>query len=84
MASSLFPQNPLSQINPQMLNGIKNMFGMMKAAQNPQQALMQMAGSNQKVKEVLDMVGNNDPKTVFYDKCKQMGVNPNDILNMLK
>ena len=30
------------------------------------------------------LLGNQDPKQLFYTKCKEMGVNPDDILNLIK
>lgn len=30
------------------------------------------------------LLGNQDPKQLFYAKCKEMGVNPDDILNLIK
>lgn len=38
----------------------------------------------EKIKMVYKMVGNRNPKDVFYSLCKQKGVDPNQILEMLK
>lgn len=43
-----------------------------EAKNSPQMALIQL------------MVGGRDPKAVFYEQCKKKGVDPEQILNMLK
>ena len=45
-------------------------------------ALAQM--QDPRLKEVMDMVRGKNPEEVFYSKCKEMGVNPNEILGMLR
>lgn len=63
---------------------IKNMLSMLNAAQNPQAALNMLAQKNPQMAQVMNLVGGRDPKDVFYELCKQKGVNPDDILNQLK
>ena len=55
-------------------------------AQNPIAALNQMAMQNPNVKQAMDFVNQNggDAKKAFYALAEQNGVNPNDILSMLK
>lgn len=53
---------------------------------NPQAMLGQMLQNNPKMKEVqklLDEAG-GDPEKAFRAKAKEMGVNPDDIINVLK
>lgn len=71
------------QGNP-VLNQIKGMFNFMKMAKNPNQALMDMANKNPRMQQVVNMCQGKNPKDVFYSKCSEMGVNPEDILNMMK
>lgn len=63
---------------------LKNMLSMLNAAQNPQAALQMLAQKNPQMAQVMNLVGGRDPKDVFYELCKQKGVNPDDILNQLK
>ena len=81
--NSLFQQlNPsTSQINP-----VVQMFKTMQKSNNPQQLLINMAQQNPKTKEVLDFIksSNQSPKDLFYQLAKQKGVDPNQILDMLK
>ena len=30
------------------------------------------------------MIGKQDPKALFYSKCNEMGVNPEDILSIIR
>lgn len=57
---------------------------MLKSSGNPMTMMSQIAGQNPQMKQIMNMVGNGDPKQIFYSECQKRGVNPNDILNMLK
>lgn len=47
--------------------------------------LMQMINSNPQLAPVASMLKSGaDPKALFYQAANNMGINPNDILNMLK
>lgn len=65
---------------------IKSMMQMVKAAKNPQAMMQMMAQQNPKMQQVMNFVQQNggDAKTAFYKLAEQQGVNPNDVLNMLK
>lgn len=82
--NTLFQQlNPqTSSVTPQMTQ----MANMMKSSSNPQQLLMTMAQNNHKTKQILDFINksNQSPKDLFYSMAKQKGVDPNQIINMLK
>ena len=58
----------------------------MQGARNPQAMLNQMMQNNPQYKQVMDYVNKNggDPKTAFYKMAEEQGVNPDEILNMLK
>ena len=80
MANSLYNQlnkNQLSQ---------NNMISMLKNIKNPQQLIMNMANSNPQVASVLKEVQANggNAKDLFYRKAKEMGIDPNSILNNLR
>lgn len=59
---------------------------MVKAARNPQAMMQMMAQQNPKMQQVMNFVQQNggDAKTAFYKLAEQQGVNPDDVLNMLK
>lgn len=80
MTNSLYNQlnkNQLSQ---------NNMINMLKNVKNPQQLIMNMANSNPQVASVLKEVQANggNAKDLFYRKAKEMGIDPNSILNNLR
>lgn len=69
---------------PQNLDTIKQMMNMVRGAQNPQAMITQLASHNPQMKTMLDMIQGRDPKQVFFDACRQKGVDPNQIFSMLR
>lgn len=69
-----------------MLGQVRQMMGMVKAAQNPQAMLQQIAQNNPKMKQAMDLVQQygGDPNRAFHEVARQMGIDPNEIINMLK
>ena len=66
-------------------NNIQQMANMMKMVRNPQAMLSQMAENNPQAKQVLESMNSGaSPKDLFYQMAEQMGVNPDDILGMMK
>ena len=59
---------------------------MVNGAQNPQLMLNQLMTSNPQLKQAMDIINQSggDPKKAFYALAEQKGVDPNEILNMLK
>ena len=76
--------NPFKQSAPGNIAPIKNMMQMLNGAQNPQAALQMLAQKNPQMAQVMQLVGGRNPQEVFYELCRQKGVNPDDILNQLK
>lgn len=82
--------NPmLSQLGrslPSNLNQIKQMANMFKNVKNPQMLIQNMMMQNPQMKQVMDFINQNggDAKSAFYKLADQRGVDPNEILNMLK
>ena len=68
------------------LQKLKQMMGTIKSAQNPQAMMQNMMAQNPHYKQVMDYVQQNggDPKIAFYKMANEMGVDPNQIINMLK
>lgn len=75
----------LAKNNP-MMGQIKQMMGMLQGAQNPTAMLNQMVQSNPQLKQVMDIVNANggNPEKAFYATAEKYGVDPQEILNMLK
>ena len=74
--------NPLTQ----NIGAIKEMWGMLKGAGNPQAMLNQIMQNNPKMQEVNELIKQNggNAEKAFRAKAKEMGVDPNDILNMFR
>lgn len=55
-------------------------------AQNPQRALNEMLMSNPQIANIVQLIKNNggDPKTAFLNYANQLGVDPQQILNLLQ
>ena len=72
----------------QQLGGsqIKQMMDMVRTAGDPQAMLNRILQSNpqyQQINQLINQAG-GDPRKAFYDLARQRGVDPNDVLNMLK
>ena len=76
--------NPFKQNAPGNIAPIKNMMQMLNSAQNPQAVLQMLAQKNPQMTQVMQLVGGRNPQQVFYELCRQKGVNPDDILNQLR
>ena len=70
----------------QMLQPVRQMMNMVRGAQNPQAVLSQLAMSNPQMRQVMDIVQKHggDPMAAFRAEAEARGVDPNEILNMLK
>lgn len=83
-------QNPMLQAlrnNPtNNLSQIKSMMNMVRSAGNPQAMLQSMVQNNPQMKQVMDLVSQSggDPKTAFYRMAEEKGVDPDEILSLLK
>ena len=69
-----------------MMGQIKQMYSMVRMAQDPMTVLNQLANTNPQVKQVIDMVNasGKDPMALFYSLAEQNGIDPQEILNGLK
>ena len=70
----------------QMLQPVKQMMNMVRTAQNPQLVLNQLATSNPLLKQAMDLTQQygGDSMKALSETAKQMGIDPNEIMNMLK
>lgn len=81
--------NPIIQalsgksLMPSKLGQMKNMINMMKAGGNPQAMVNQMMQSNPQINQIIQQYG-GDPQTAFYKFAEANGIDPNEVLNMLK
>jgi len=69
-----------------MMGQIKQMMGMIRTAQNPQAMINQLMQNNPQMKQVMDIVNQygGDANKAFTETAQHMGINPNEIMDMLK
>lgn len=65
------------------MQNIKNTIDMIKAAKNPAALAQTMVQKNPQVQQMIQEAG-GDPKKAFYNAAKQKGVDPDEVLKMLK
>ena len=70
----------------QLAQPVRNMMNAVRAAQNPQLMLNQLIMNNPQMKQVMDIVQKHggDPMAAFRAEAEARGVDPEEILNMLK
>lgn len=85
MPSSLF-QNQPTLTSSSNLDSIRQLYNLVRNNNNPTLMLQNLAETNPQVKSALELVkqyGGN-PQAAFFALAKQKGVDPNQILNILK
>lgn len=82
MMNNLYQQLNQSQ-NLSLPNNIKQMINMFKGMKNPQAMAQQMLSENPQLQTAIKMA-NGNPEQAFRTMAKQMNVNPDEIINMLK
>lgn len=68
-------------LSQQMLGSIQKVKNLMLMAKGNPMAVLQQ---NPQMQQVVQMCRGQNPKIVFENMCRQMGINPNDIINALK
>ena len=78
--SSIGNQSPL------LNNNVQQMATMFKTMRNPQAMLAQLSQTNPQVKELMTMMQSSgkSPKDMFYQMAQEKGVDPEEILKMLR
>ena len=67
------------------LQTAKSLMSMIRTAKDPNAMLNHLASQNPQLKEIMDMVNSGkSPKDLFYERAKQMGVDPETILSQLR
>ena len=71
---------------PQQAQPIRQMMNAVRSAQNPQLALNQLIMSNPQMRQVMDIIQKygGDPMTAFLKEAEARGVDPQEIMNMMK
>ena len=76
----------LQQLGNGQLNQIKQAMNMIRAAGNPQAMINQMISSNPQMKQAMDLINQHggDPMKAFYAEAERRGVDPQQIIDMMK
>ena len=71
---------------PANLQAVKQMMGMVKNAGNPNAVMQMLAQQNPQMREALTIIQQcgGSPEKAFYALAQQKGINPQEILEMLK
>ena len=81
------PQSSQQASQPQIpkaaIAQVRSMMENLSMLQNPMQAVRKVAGQNQMLGSVMNLIGSRSPKQAFYDECQRQGVDPNVIINAL-
>ena len=85
MPSSIFGnmgQNPIEN----NVQQIKSMMDLVRSSSYPEQTLQMLLSQNPRYNEVIGLVKKNggDPKAAFYSLAKEKGVDPDQVLNLLR
>ena len=75
----------LAMANP-MMGQIKQMMSMVQSAQNPQAMLNQMMQNNPQMQQAMKLINQHggDAQKAFYALAQERGIDPQEILKMLK
>jgi hypothetical protein len=68
------------------INQIKQLANALKNSNNPMQLLQNVGQNNPQIANVMSMLNNSgmSAKDMFYQVANQRGINPNDIMSILK
>lgn len=61
----------------------RQMVQAIRSSGNPEAMINQMAANNPQLRSIIQNYG-GDPKTAFYKYAEANGINPNDILSLMK
>ena len=65
---------------------VQQMANMMKSMRNPQAMLNQLSQNNPQVKQLMTMIQSSgkSPKDLFYQVAQEKGVDPEEVLRMIR
>ena len=72
--------------NPNVLNNtqrIKQLAQLIKSSNNPQMMIYNLLNQNPQTSQLINNFGGN-PKTAFYNLAQQKGIDPNQVIDMIK
>ena len=77
--------NPANPMNANRIGEMKSMYQAFRNSNNPMALFQQMAMRNPQMQQIYNMLRNGaNPNQLFENVCKQKGIDPNQLRNMLK
>lgn len=72
-------------MNTNRIGQMKSMYQAFQNAKNPMALFQQMAMKNPQMQPILNMLKSGmNPNQILNDVCRQKGINPQELLNMLR
>ena len=70
----------------QTIGPVKQMMSMVQSAGNPALSLQQMAGNNPMLQQAMNLIqqSGGDGKAAFEKLAREQGIDPDQVMNMLK
>lgn len=77
--------NPLFTAINKQVNNSNPIVDLYKSGGNPFDFMYKISGNNPKMQQILQLLNNgSNPQQLFYQMCKNRGVNPETILNQFR
>lgn len=77
--------NPSNPMNANRIGEMKSMYQAFRNTNNPIALFQQLAGRNPRLQPILNQLKNGaNPQQLFNQVCQQRGINPQELMNMLK
>lgn len=77
--------NPANPMNVNRIGEMKSMYQAFRNSNNPMALFEQLAYRNPKLQPVLNQLkGGMNPNQLFNQICRQRGINPEELMKMLK
>ena len=78
--------NNTGSVSSSNLNGIKQLAGLLQNSSNPQQLIFNLIQNNPQIRNIYSLLqnSNKNPKELFYLMAQQKGIDPDQVINLLK
>lgn len=77
--------NPANPMNSNRIGQMRSMFQTFQNSKNPMMLFQQMASRNPQLQPIMNMLRQGmNPNQIFENICKQRGINPQELINMIK
>lgn len=77
--------NPSNPMNANRIGQMRSMYQTFQNSKNPMMLFQQMASRNPQLQPIMNMLRQGmNPNQVFNQICQERGINPQELMNMLK